>query len=761
LQPQLIIRFGATFPEKTEGKGKNKITKKDYANLLYDLNSVKAFNGNLVKGVSVIYPALTNVASRKYKVKSINKGKSAVIGDVELNVGDRLSLVNTKFDGNLTLEFAKDYKTQLKLSTGLALETGMELSPEIYFNDYQALLLSQALDSHFEKEKENFMRKNKIKTNSLFFIDCIFSFRGGKDEEKGWLREKFEELLRKKMSTVIMSIDLQSPQETEYKAFLEYSLQNLSVCIAGYFSEDNAKKNDEELQKEVDNILRNKEQSLKFKNERGEWNVCRFFFSKWTLCEGWDNPNVFVICKLRNSGSETRKLQEVGRGLRLPFDENGNRISNEEFYLTYIIDYSERDFARKLVGEINADGGTLGSGEITEKILNLLVKAEYANTNAKVKGKLLIDDIIDEHDVIKDNEKLFSMLPEDCGLKVKAGRIIGENLPQKPMIKLNKANFEKLKDLWAQVAKRYLLHFEKVEETELNELLKSVFEDNVFVQPYTQIVEQHTTHSENAVALNDSGYKSKESSLSEISYGEFLKCLNKRTSLPFNLLHKNIFDVLKNKTNAKELINLVSLKNIINVFEEKFAEYFAQKYDYEQLDFTAQTSLFKPDGGFKDELPQGDLGNIIANDIEIDNRFLYDRAVFDSEIEHEVLKVKPQCEVIVYGKLPKRSIKVPTYTGGTTSPDFVYAISKDGGITVSIHLVVETKSDNLRMSDTIAVQSQEKLFKQIPNVVWRKETSVIAFERDLERLAGKCPPILKRNAKKTYYMFFLLYLSHC
>jgi len=168
-------------------------------------------------------------------------------------------------------------------------------------------------------------------------------------------------------------------------------------CLQGYFAQDNSEK---EVQKEVDLVLRDKEQSLRYRNGRGEWNICRFFFSKWTLCEGWDNPNVFVICKLRSSGSEIRKLQEVGRGLRLPFDENGNRISNEEFCLTYIIDYSERDFARKLVGEINADGGTLESGKITETILELLVKSGYANSNGKAKGQLLFNEIIDSHDKI-------------------------------------------------------------------------------------------------------------------------------------------------------------------------------------------------------------------------------------------------------------------------------------------------------------------------------------------------------------------------
>ena len=95
----------------------------------------------------------------------------------------------------------------------------------------------------------------------------------------------------------------------------------------------------------------------------------RFIFSKWTLREGWDNPNVFQIAKLRSSGSENSKLQEVGRGLRLPVDEYGNRISNEEFYLTYLIDFSEKEFAKQLIDEVNSDTKQVFNiGTLLEKI---------------------------------------------------------------------------------------------------------------------------------------------------------------------------------------------------------------------------------------------------------------------------------------------------------------------------------------------------------------------------------------------------------
>lgn len=400
LQPQLIIRLGATFPEISVGKGKLKETKKDYENLVYDLNAVRAFNEGLVKGVHIVYPAIPDAnTTEKFRVKAIEKSAKKVVfsankKDVEIKLGDNLSTLHSGF-GGITLEQISSANSAT-LSNDLELKVGLDLLPNVFDFGYQELLLSQALDAHFEKEKENFYRPRvnnkppKIKTNTLFFIDSVSSFRDSENSDsKGWLRLKFEELLAKKLQQEIKTA------EGEYKEFLEASLKNVSDTIAGYFAEDNTKKGDEAIQNEVDDILRNKEKMLRFRNEDGTWNTRRFLFSKWALREGWDNPNVFVICKLRSSGSEISKIQEVGRGLRLPFDENGTRQSQntgEDFRLTYIIDFSEREFAKKLVGEINADGGKLSEGKVTEQLLELLVKANYATNAAKAKGKLLLEE---------------------------------------------------------------------------------------------------------------------------------------------------------------------------------------------------------------------------------------------------------------------------------------------------------------------------------------------------------------------------------
>jgi type III restriction enzyme len=751
LCPQIIIRFGATFPEiKTDG-----ITKKDYENLVYDLNSIRAFNEGLVKGVHIEYPAFPGNKAElvKYKVKQIERGKSVTFGKVGSNkeyklcIDDDLVIIDPLFSGGITLEIIPSSQLAL-LSIDLELHPDMELIPQIFSSGYQEILLNQALEAHFEKEKENFDREKaggnlpRIKTNSLFFIDSIASFRGR--DGQGWLRAKFEELLTKKIEKEIKQA------EGEYKEFLQASLvkneKGEMAAIAGYFAEDNTKKGDAAIQDEIDKVLRDKEQSLQFKNKEDKWNVCRFFFSKWTLCEGWDNPNVFVIAKLRSSGSETRKLQEVGRGLRLPFDETGSRVTperyGEDFRLTYIIDYSENEFAKTLVSQINSDGAKI-EGKITSAILEVLVNAGYAATITKAKSKLLYNDIVDENDNIKDIDMLFSLIPEESGYKIRNGIITGNGMPERPKIRLNLENFNKIKDLWKTLSKRHLLEFEKINKDEIEKLLKGLFsDDKLFIKPETEIKNAFIKSNGKTASVETGGYRTVKSDIGIINYGEFLKRLNKRTSLPLAMLHKTLSEARNRKNTPSESFNTYTLQKIFEAFETKFAETYNQKFTYQPLEYTAQTNLFI-NGDFVSEIAQNYLGINIAKEAMDYDRHLYDKAVYDSEIEHDVLKTKLPKQVIVYGKLPKKSIKLPTYIGGTTSPDFVFTVHGQKPGHVKIHLIVEAKSDNPRNSDKIAVATQKKFFellkKENSNIIieWRMVTGVEEFSRELKKLVGE------------------------
>ena len=393
LHPQTIFRFGATFPEITTGKGKNKVTKTDYyrGHPQYDLNAVDSFNRGLVKGIDIDYPDISEAeANARYRVKEV-KAKELILSrknkEYSINVGENLADIDPDFAGNITYAGGTDRE----LSNGLALSKDMELIPGTFSESYQDEIINQALERHFETEKKNFLRPTsgenapKIKTLSLFFIDSISSFRS-EDKGKGWLAKHFEELLAQKLKSLIEEFELtMEPREEEYRDYLQATLTSLRSehqdVYAGYFSEDRGS-SDEDIQAEVDDILKNKEKLLAFKDENGNWLTRRFLFSKWTLREGWDNPNVFVIAKLRTSGSEISKIQEVGRGLRLPVDETGHRLTQDEVSsrLSFLIGYDEKDFAEKLVGEINSDVSIkIDKTRLTDDLIHLIYQEKKKN----------------------------------------------------------------------------------------------------------------------------------------------------------------------------------------------------------------------------------------------------------------------------------------------------------------------------------------------------------------------------------------------
>ena len=358
IAPQCIIRFGATFPEVTVGKGKNKQIIKDYLNLLYDLNACQSFNQGLIKGVAKEHFEPTSQKNEKIKLLSVTKNVSATFQykqedaptrSFQLRVGDSLSQIADELTG-LTIQTID--KNSIELSNGQIKTVGEEMDVDVFMSSYQEQMIRLALERHFETERHNFSgRTFKIKTLALFFIDDITSYRKSEDGKKPYILEAFERLLKEKLRETIGRL---SEQESEYREYLQASLDNIRACHAGYFAQDNSS-SDESIAKEVNDILNGKKQLLSFTDKDGKPMLRRFLFSKWTLKEGWDNPNVFTIAKLRSSGSDISKLQEVGRGLRLPVDECGNRISNEEFTLNYIVDFTEADFAKKLVDQINSE----------------------------------------------------------------------------------------------------------------------------------------------------------------------------------------------------------------------------------------------------------------------------------------------------------------------------------------------------------------------------------------------------------------------
>lgn len=713
LTPQCIIRFGATFPNKNRNE-------KDYQNLIYNLSSIDAFNNNLVKGVIAEYVPTYSNNNIRIKLLDVKNKEKCIIQRIEenakksfeLNKNDTLSIVHEDFDG---VEIIGITKNSILLSNGIEVAKGTELSPESYSMSYQDMMIETALERHFEIEKENFQKG--IKTLALFFIDDISAYRKI-DNKPTYILDSFERILKDKMRMKVLEIE-----DGEYKEYLIKSLGSISKCHAGYFSQDNTDKDDEIMQ-QVKDILHDKEKILKIKDENQEFNLRRFIFSKWTLKEGWDNPNIFTIAKLRSSGSETSKLQEVGRGLRLPVDNNLNRMDREQYYLNYIVDFTEKDFVNELRNEISSET------TVFEKINTEQIREIAKDRNIEYKKlfiQLLTEEVIDPDGVILNADKLFELCPElNNGLQ--KNKVINRTEKESNSLKVRKDKYEQIKKLWELLNQKYIINYSEFKDDEIELALQHILEQGI------NSLDQIRTERK-LLNVDDTGAKITEmaglalETNKKLKYNEFLIRLSDITNIPIKNIHNSLVKYNAKNKIEDDFFNSTVLIRFCTAINNWKAEELFKRFTYKKTELPIHpTALTDEDGNIKDTIV---IGNIGTSKMEgsPQERYLYDTIAYDSEIEKENI-LEQINEVTVFGKIPKSSIKIPVANGGTYSPDFMYLVDKKDG-TSELNLIIESKDVDteraLRDQENYKIECAQKLFEQLEkegvNIKFRKQLS--------------------------------------
>lgn len=718
LQPQAIVRFGATFPKLD----KSGVT--DYNNLVFNLGAVEAFNDQLVKGVAVQYPVDKASASTRLKLTGLSrtKPKSATFTNLDtgkpatLHIGDSLGELDGDFAGITLEEVGKtrvpEIKSGITLSNDQVLATGDIITSRVYAETYQSLMMKQALVNHFEAEWANFRRATKVKTLSLFFIDSVASYRG--EDGPGHLRLRFQELLKEQLDEEIEKRkEDQSEIAREYVQYLKDSKADISATNGGYFSADNSS-SDEAIQAEVDQILRDKQSLLSFTNPDGSANTMRFIFSKWTLREGWDNPNVFQIVKLRSSGSDISKLQEVGRGLRLPVDVNGTRLANEQFYLTYLIDYTEESFAKSLIGEINSDTAAVSLS--ISKLLPVVAK-KMDKTETELFIELLTCKLVDtDKNIVEGKEQeLFDRYPYFSEGRLKPDKIVTDT--RKTKVGIRKERYAELKQLWETVNAKYFLKLEELSAAELDSCIDAIFNQDIYTREVGRFEEQTVVLDENGKLGANTRTKNNFDIDDSMPYKEWLKQAYLQTYLPISSIHAGLV-----RRNSKEKLqegffNKSTLAKFVTEFQEWMQNEYIHRYSYTKIDGPlGATALTDANGEPLKDVVQGNVGIFRETDAVVPEKFLYDTFVYDSPKERDTIRDSVQDAVVVYGKIPRRSIKVPLYFGGTTSPDFMYVLKSSDG-KMSLNFIVETKDvdkkSDLRGTEEKRIAAAEYFFKEM------------------------------------------------
>lgn len=693
-KPQFIIRFGATFGN----------TEDSYHNLVHELTAVDAFNQDLVKGIVAYvedFPSGQDV-SIKLKSSTANEATFEIVQktisedgkehkstkDVKVGKGACLSLIHEEMKG-ITLE---KVNTKIAvLSNGLEMSKGSVINPYSYSQTIQDKMIQQAVVRHFEIERDLLTRPVRIKPLTLFFIDNIEDYRGD-HKITGELKKKFDALVKAQAELL-----LKTETNTFYRQYLQSTLDNIDLVSGGYFSKDNTDA-DEKVEQEVNEILHDKETLLSLNNPR------RFIFSKWTLREGWDNPNVFQICKLRSSGSSTSKLQEVGRGLRLPVNEYMSRVKDEKFELHYHVDFTESDFVQTLVAEINSKSGISQQipDRLTDELICQIVKAYSGKSQDEILTELDAANAIDRTNKFK--EKGYSItkttfpLAFNNGVNKEKVRTAGK---AKEVATIRVSHYQKLKDLWEAINQKVILEYKVESEEQFEQLFEAfLLEHKSDFKPQGAITRKSriVTANHDVFARNEIEDTPSLLPLVTMSYRDFLVELSKAISLNIKTIH-NVF--MKINTKIALDINQYLSHSSIRIIKDKFNKYLLDAaiskftVGYCKVSNTIHpTKLTDVNGYPLPKIASQSIGNNVDESRTPSSQYLFDQLFYDSGLELENM-VENIFSVTVFTKIPKYSLRIPVAGGGSYSPDFAY-IYEDKKGNRTLNFIIETKDKEKR-----------------------------------------------------------------
>ena len=723
--------------------------KGDIYNMVYKLDAIDAYNQKLVKKIEVKgIRQIGSTATNGYVYLEeivIGKGnpQARISFDIKTQTGTKQvsKLVDERFnlkeqsgglaeyDNNFIVERIDGRQGIVRFLNGLTLHEGDAVGSvnEDYIRRIQ---IRETIRTHLERERQLFSQH--IKVLSLFFIDHVDSYRLYEGEDsKGKFAKMFEEEYNRVLSEMLPSFT-----DEAYLCYLSDPRNAASKVHQGYFSMDKKGKAVESKERQGENeerafdlIMKDKERLLSL-NE-----PVRFIFSHSALKEGWDNPNVFQICTLKNSDNETKKRQEVGRGMRLCVNQKGERqdadvLGDHVFdtnILTVIASESYDDFAKKLqteMAEACADrpivitahlfegrsytmaDGTNGKFDVNQArvIYNALIRKDYVDDNGALTAQYFEDKRNDSLDFEKANDWRDGIIAA-LDTVYDPAAVTPENGRKPKLAKLQKDNFAKkeFQNLWKRINRRtyYQVNFDTsdlVEKAieELDEKLR-VTEIRIVVEGGSMDEIRDKESLEAGVAMNQGDVRTihvTEAVGKEVTY-DLIGQLVTATGLT----RKTIVEILKGikpetfsmfKMNPEEFIIKTGL--IINDCK---ALAVIQCIKYEKLNDEFSTDIFTVDA------LRGKLG---INAIE-SKKSLYDLVVLDSMgVERNFAEsLEREDDVVVYTKLPRGFyINTPM---GKYNPDWAVAFRE--GSVKHVYFVAETKGNDLQGSHLRGIEGSK------------------------------------------------------
>nr|WP_231628537.1 type III restriction-modification system endonuclease [Helicobacter pylori] len=719
LNALITLRFGATF-------------KDDYNNLIYALDSKKAFDCALVKSISV---ASVGESDEYFlELKEANKKQNEATINYT-NLENKTQSVKVKTHDNLGalthISALEDYiveniaKNEVRFLNGVNLLLDQKEPFSYFVEGEQEVMLKEAIKSHFEREEGLF--KKGIKALCMVFISGVNSYLS-ENEQPAKLALLFEKLYQQKLEEVLKKEDL----DNNYRAYLECTKDAIYKVHGGYFAK--SKKESDEAQV-IALILKEKEKLLSFDSD------LRFIFSQWALQEGWDNPNVMTICKLAPSHSNITKLQQIGRGLRLAVNDKGERITKEhadfDFIneLVVIVPQVEGDFVGAIQQEISEHSLIKQTFSAEELEKSGVVKKGYygvlletleglgfgektgdenfkltLNQNEFLKKEPELERLKDEKYL--DFEKLKDFLKDRL---IGNSRVRNKNERKTEKIKINKENFKKFETLWAGLNHQARIAYAIDSESLIDEIIKKI---NDSFKVSSKIVSVTTHKKVETMGNNAKTEMFERESACVWSLHEFISALSNKVKLSFKSVAKVLENIDENKFNEIKKNEQEGLKRLEDLFLEIIYQNIEDKISYQMRETTVKNrknDAFYDEKGEIREFLDGSLG---VDKYEIKNPSAQEKCLYenfmqvDSEIEKNTIEESNDTKIIVFGKLPR--VKIPVGLNQTYSPDFGYVVENNDK---KVLLVVETKGvdkkSELRPEEEWKISTAKKFFEAL------------------------------------------------
>lgn len=731
--PLLTIRFGATFKRD------------EFKNLIYTLDSLDAFRQRLVKGITVDTVGAAADQGQSLTLHEVTGGAKERTAHVSYQTAaHKTATVMLKAKDNLGDKTGLDHLTghvvekvttkELLFTNGFALPLGEPSAFGLLAEEVQSLLVQRAIANHFEREESLFRRG--IKAISLFFIDAVSKYLPD-GQRPAVLRETFERLYKVELTKVLANTAL----DPGYRAYLERTAEDVSRVHRGYFARSHSEKGEEEA---IKLILQDKEKLLTFETD------LRFIFSMWALQEGWDNPNVFTLCKLAPSHSKITKLQQIGRGLRLAVNQQLERVQADDAAfdevndLVVVVPASEGDFVRAIQAEISehsvrrvadvfddavlTEFGVAVSTRMANKVLDALAAISLIDLD-DTSGKATLRWERSEYQARR--EVIVCALKSITGISVDnvqnmlryldlfyegTGQVKIKKKPkQAPTLTVRPTQYQHFKHLWENLNRHAVLRYE-VDTPKLVETVLESIDRNFEVRPLSINVTRTTdVETVNQARSMRTPYTIKPHSV--FSMAQFTRELANTTRLSLHTVCEILrrmptgkFDQIRHNENRA----LLSLRDLI---QRCIHELVVNRVTYELREIRIETALTDKTGALLKALPMSLCGAETHDMVNADlrERSLYAEPLMpvDSQIERDTVDESNQRCVTVFAKLPKINIPTPL---GNYNPDFGFVIARNGQAQ-ALYLVVETKGYDSRSAipdpERWKIQSAEHFFKAL------------------------------------------------